>query len=104
MEALVLVKGIALGCINGVALAVGGYLKNKPEGESFEVKKFFDYAVVGAVTGGVGAYMGISYDLAYGWLTMSGTITIVEYIKKIVWRNLKNWWDNRKLAPVNPPF
>lgn len=85
---LIILKGIVAGMINGAIIAALGYARLAGK-EDFDEKKFLQTAIIGAVVGGVGADAGWTYSQAYEWASTMGLITIIEYIKKAVWRRLK---------------
>jgi hypothetical protein len=77
---------IGAGTICGVVTAALGYAKSAGNAEAFDDKKFVQTAVVGAIVGGVGGEMGMTYTQAYEWASTVGLVTIIEYIKKALWR------------------
>jgi len=79
-----ILKGLILGIIQGVVIAALGYAKSA--GEEFDEAKFFQTIIIGAIVGGLAAYFGMAYDKMEDYLITSGGITIIEYLKKAVWR------------------
>jgi len=82
------VKGILVGACLGAVTALIGYAKSA--GESFELEKAIQTVIVGAFVGGFGSYAGMTYQQSFDYLTSIGAITVVEYLKKAVWRRIKH--------------
>jgi hypothetical protein len=82
-----IVKGILVGACLGAVTALTGYAKSV--GEKFDYQKAFQTVVVGAVVGGFSSYSGMTYQQSFDYLTNIGAITLVEYLKKAVWRRIK---------------
>jgi len=82
-----IVTGVIAGIISGAISALLGYAKNA--GENFEPKKAIQTLVVGGFIGGVASYEGMSYTRTEEWLESIGAITLLEYIKKAIWRRLR---------------
>jgi len=82
---LEVLKGIAVGIVTGTITALVGYAKSCTA-ESFSPKKAVQTVIVGAVVGGIAGYHGWTFEQAYEWASSVGIITVVEYIKKAVWR------------------
>ena len=80
--------GILHGAIIGIGTAILGYAKSVKT-EKFNNKKFMQTVIVGAIIGGISGYYGWTYQQALEWAGNAGLITLVEYIKKAVWRRLK---------------
>jgi len=76
------------GTVNGLMISALGYAKNVTS-ETFDPGKFAQTCVVGAIVGGVGGEMGLSYADAQSWCASSGLIVIIEYIKKAIVRGLR---------------
>ena len=83
-----IVKGIAVGAVCGAVTALLGYAKSVTA-EKFDPKKAAQTIVVGAVVGGVSGYYGWSYEESHEWATNIGLITLIEYLKKAVWRKVR---------------
>jgi len=81
------ILGILAGIVAGAFTAFLGYLKSA--GEKFQPKKAIQTMIVGGFVGGVASYMGWTYEQAYEWASTVGAITLLEYIKKAVWKRLK---------------
>jgi len=75
-------KGVVMGAIAGIL----GYAKNV--GEDFELGKFAQTLIIGGFVGGYGAYTGVEYVEAFDYLSGIGAITLLEYVKKTIWRRL----------------
>lgn len=76
------------GVINGVVVAALGYAKSSKI-ENFDEKKFIQTAMIGGFVGGFAFTAQMTYNQAYTWVAGSGMITIIEYVKKTVWRRIK---------------
>jgi len=83
-----IVKGIVVGAICGAVTALLGYAKSVTS-EKFEPAKAAQTIVVGAVVGGVSGYYGWTYEEAEEWATNIGLTTLVEYLKKAIWRKIR---------------
>jgi len=81
------VQNIVMGAVSGAIAGMLGYCKNASV-ETFDVKKFVQTVIVGAVCGGCASYWGVSIDQAHEILTTTGALTLVEYVKKAVWRRV----------------
>jgi len=79
-----IIKNILSGVGSGLITAFLGYMKNK--GEEFDCAKFVQTLVVGGVVGGVAQSCGMAYNDAYDYLASIGVISLIEYIKKSIWR------------------
>ncbi|RLG43757.1 MAG: hypothetical protein DRN81_05915 [Thermoproteota archaeon] len=82
-----ILNSILAGIASGAISALLGYAKNA--GENFEPKKAIQTLVIGGFVGGVAGYKGFTYTKAEEWLESIGAITLVEYIKKAIWRRLR---------------
>jgi len=82
------VSAVLAGIIAGAFTAFMGYLKSA--GEKFQPKKAIQTVIVGGVVGGIMGYTGWTYEQAYEWASTVGIITLVEYVKKAVWKRLKS--------------
>jgi hypothetical protein len=80
--------GILCGAVSGAITALLGYAKSVTV-ETFDYKKAVQTVIVGAVVGGFGSYAGMTYQQAYDYLISIGAITLIEYIKKSLWRLIK---------------
>ena len=76
-----------VGAICGAITALLGYAKSVTA-EKFDIRKAGQTVVVGAVIGAVAGYYGWTYEQAEEWATNIGLITLVEYLKKAVWRKI----------------
>ena len=85
---LSLLARMGAGAASGVVVAALGYAKAHTT-EDFDPAKFVQTVVVGAVVGGVAGEMGVSYTQAQDWASSIGLITLVEYLKKAVWRTIR---------------
>jgi hypothetical protein len=81
-----IIYGILGGIVSGAITALLGYAKSA--GESFEAGKAVQTLIVGAIVGGCAGYWGVSYTQAYDYLGSMGAITLIEYLKKAVWRRI----------------
>lgn len=79
---------IFYGIVSGVFVALLGYAKSSTV-ESFDWRKALQTMIVGGVVGGIAGYNGWTYQQAYEWASTMGVITIVEYVKKAVWRRFR---------------
>lgn len=77
--------GIAAGLVAGALTAVLGYAKSVTV-ETFDPKKAVQTLIIGAIVGGYAGYAGVTYEQAYEFFGTIGAITVIEYIKKAVWR------------------
>jgi hypothetical protein len=84
-----IVWGIIAGIISGVITALLGYAKSSTV-ESFDPKKAVQTLIVGAVVGGFAGGWGITYQQAYEYLASVGAITLIEFVKKAIWRRLSS--------------
>ena len=82
-----IIKGIAVGAVCGAITALLGYAKSVTA-EKFDPQKAAQTIVVGAVVGGVAGYYGWTYQEAQEWATNIGLITLIEYLKKAIWRKI----------------
>jgi hypothetical protein len=74
------------GAVSGIIAAVLGYAKNIPKGEEFDEGKFVQTVIVGGIVGACAGEMGLTYEQAYDWAASIGLVTLIEYMKKMVWR------------------
>jgi len=65
-----------------------GYAKSVTV-ETFDYRKAVQTIVIGGVVGGIAGYFGWTFEETYQWAASMGVITIVEYIKKGIYRFLK---------------
>jgi hypothetical protein len=79
--------GILGGVVSGAVTALLGYAKSS--GESFDVGKAVQTLIVGAIVGGCAGYWGVSYTEAQDYLGSVGALTLIEYLKKAIWRRIK---------------
>lgn len=92
-----ILKGFLMGIGEGVVLAGLGYLKTVKE--DFEPKKFFQTVIIGAGIGGGSALFGLTYEEAWEIAKDLSLITLFEYVKKIIWRRVKNFeWRYKGLV------
>jgi len=82
------VWGIVGGVVSGAVTALLGYAKSSTV-ESFDVEKAVQTLIVGAIVGGCAGYWGVSYTQAYEYLVSVGAITLIEAVKKAIWRRIK---------------
>jgi len=80
--------GVLGGVASGAITALLGYAKSATV-ESFSVEKAVQTLIVGAIVGGFAGYWGISYTQAYEYLGSIGAITLIEMIKKAIYRAIK---------------
>lgn len=80
-----LIKNVFIGLLNGVVIAVLGYLKSSKI-EEFNFKKFIQTVIIGGIVGGFAGFMGVSYEQSYEYLSSIGAIMIIEWIKKAILR------------------
>ena len=87
----ILVPVIA-GILNGMGIAGLGYAKKIKEGEfpEFDPRKFIQTCAIGGIVGGIAGHAGVSYAAAEAWVTSSGAIILIEYIKKTAYRLAKH--------------
>jgi len=78
------VKNIASGIVSGLITAFLGYMKSKDE--KFDLGKFAQTLVIGGLVGAVAQIAGMSYNDAYDYLASVGAISLLEYLKKTIWR------------------
>jgi len=78
-----IIKPVLYGACTGIALAASGYLKHKPLPE-FNSYKFLQTVIVGAMSGAVMAYYGVTFETAQDWVAAAGLTTLVEYAKKVL--------------------
>jgi len=83
-----IIKGIIIGAVCGAITALLGYAKNITS-EEFDPKKATQTIIVGAVVGGAGGYYGWTYEQAEQWASNVGLVTLVEYLKKAIWRKIR---------------
>jgi len=83
-----IIYGIVGGIVSGAITALLGYAKSSSV-ESFDVSKAVQTLIVGAVVGGCAGYWGTSYTQAYEYLGSVGAITLIEFVKKAIWRRIK---------------
>jgi len=81
------VHNILVGAGSGALAALLGYCKNANL-ETFDVKKFMQTVIVGAICGGCATYWGVTLDKAYEILSTTGALTLTEYVKKTICRRL----------------
>jgi len=89
-------QAILCGILSGIITALFGYFKSATE-ETFNLGKFVQTIIIGAIVGGVAGYYGVDYQQAYDWLASIGAITAIEYVKKGLWRLIKKFWDIIKM-------
>lgn len=89
MDIINLIYPIFAGIISGGITALLGYAKSVSV-ESFDPSKAVQTIIVGAFVGGVAGYTGMTYEDANDWLISIGAITVVEYIKKAIWRKIRS--------------
>jgi hypothetical protein len=80
---------VLIGICSGVAYAATGYLKSLKKDskfEKFEPCKFTQSVVIGGIVGAVGYSLGISLEIAQQFVFDTGLVTIVENLKKFIWR------------------
>ena len=82
-----IIYGILGGIVSGGITALLGYAKSSTV-ESFSVEKAVQTLIVGAVVGGCAGYWGVSYTQAQEYLGSVGAITLIEFIKKAIWRRV----------------
>jgi hypothetical protein len=82
-----IVWGIVGGVVSGAITALLGYAKSS--GESFDASKAVQTLIVGAIVGGCAGYWGVSYTEAQDYLGSVGALTLIEYLKKSIWRRIK---------------
>ena len=89
-----MLASIIYGIGMGAGYAVKGWFsKAKTENSEFDWMKFGSTLVVGGVVGGVGAYLGLTYEAAsvsletIGLLTVvdAGAIAFLHALKKKIW-------------------
>jgi len=83
-----IVWGIVGGVVSGAITALLGYAKSSTV-ESFNAEKAAQTLIIGAIVGGYAGYWGVSYTQAYEYLGSVGAITLIEFVKKAVWRRIK---------------
>jgi len=88
MDLIALLYPIGAGALSGVGIALLGYAKNVNNPENFEPAKAVQTIIIGAFIGGAAGYYGMTYTNAETWLGSIGAITIVEYLKKAIWKAL----------------
>ncbi len=89
------IQEIFLGLVAGMMIASAGYLKTNAE--EFNFKKWLQTVVIGAIIGAVAKATKASFAQTETWLKSIGAITLIEYIKKIIWRKwLKNVFGGEK--------
>jgi len=81
-------QAIIYGIVCGIFVAGAGYFKSSPV-EKWEPKKFTQTIIIGAVVGAIAAVKHVTYAEAYEWAATVGVITIIEYLKKGIWRWIK---------------
>jgi len=81
-------SAIIAGIISGAIVMLLGYAKSSTV-ESFDPRKAGQTIIIGAVVGGIAGYSGWTFEYAYEWAASAGVITVVEYLKKAVYRRLK---------------
>lgn len=82
------VCGVVGGIVSGAITALLGYAKSSTV-EGFDVEKAVQTLIVGAIVGGCAGYWGVSYTQAYEYLVSIGAITLIEAVKKAIWRRIK---------------
>jgi len=82
------IAGVVFGAISGAIIALTGYAKSVTV-EKFDPKKATQTIIVGAIVGGIAGFYGWDYARAEAWAGNMGVITIVEYVKKAIWREWK---------------
>jgi uncharacterized membrane protein YeaQ/YmgE (transglycosylase-associated protein family) len=80
--------GILGGVVSGAITALLGYAKSSSV-ESFDVSKAVQTLIVGAIVGGCAGYLGVSYTEAQDYLGSVGALTLIEYLKKAIWRRVR---------------
>lgn len=89
-----MLEQILLGISSGIVFGIIGYLKSlKKDGklERFDYNKFTQSVIIGGIIGAVSKSMGINLEVAQQFVFNTGLITIVENLKKWVWRQyIKN--------------
>ena len=83
-----MLEGIVLGIMGGILYGCTGYLKSikKRKREKFDILKFTQSVVVGGIVGGITYSMGISMASAQQLVFNTGLVTIIENVKKYIWR------------------
>jgi hypothetical protein len=84
-------RSLVLGMVNGAVLALLGYAKNSTS-EDFDDKKALQTVIVGGVVGFFAGYYNMTYESAQEWAANSGIITIVEYVKKALWKRIREYF------------
>lgn len=82
-----IVADVAAGAVAGAIAASTGFFKQEPM-EDFDKEKFVTTVTVGAITGGVASYMGISMLNAAAILTDAGLTLLIENIAKTIYRRV----------------
>jgi len=74
--ALDVLKGLGAGLIG----AMVGYVKNLPEGQTFDFKKATPILVIGGIAGLVAALNGWSLTQANDWIALSGIAIMLNWV------------------------
>ncbi|MEM1510572.1 MAG: hypothetical protein QW096_11970 [Thermofilaceae archaeon] len=77
--------GILAGMAAGALTAILGYAKSVAT-ETFDPSKAIQTLIIGAIIGGYAGYAGVTYEQAYEFFGTVGAITLIEYLKKAIWR------------------
>jgi len=79
---------LLIGIISGIIIAASGYLKSRTV-EEFDVEKFTQTVMVGAVIGFIMGALGWEFQKAEQFALDMGLIQLVENLKKAAIRHFK---------------
>jgi hypothetical protein len=82
-------QNIAGGAFSGAVAAGFGYAKNR--GQNFSKTEFSVSVLTGAVVGGAGSFLGVTYDNAETYLASIGALTLVQQGAKALLRRVTPW-------------
>ena len=79
---------LLIGIISGIIIAASGYLKSRTY-EEFDVEKFMQTVMVGAIVGFIMGALGWEFQKAEQFALDMGLIQLVENLKKAAIRHFK---------------
>ena len=89
-----LLIGIGKGILLGAGTALLGYVKNIPDGATFDFMKTVPVLVIGGITGIVGYYMGLPMIEAGEIIASFGVVNMVNQLWSAIRKSKRNL-DNK---------
>jgi len=96
---LEVIRPVVAGIFSGCVIACLGYAKSVTV-EDFEPTKALQTIIIGGFVGGAGVLIGMPYKEAYEYLVCIGAVTVVEYLKKAVWRLIKEYKEKQSTVSL----